>query len=228
MIERPENWIKPVPYEERKPAIDAKVDSMTEKRIGEEFAQILFTNYSSDEIATAGSALDGFKGKAGKMITEWMANDYGVLISRPARDPQRSDGALSPEGGVSRGIAYALPYTDENVTGDDKRVLLVAPNENGSFEVYLAGPRRNRGDRNRKDNILNQRAFDMIFSPSQAHYTVQHTWKSGRTPYENLLNNSDILSMDIYATPKGVTKEQMLQKALVNVRETKKRNMKSA
>ena len=145
----------------------------------------------------------------GDKLEYWKKIGAGREIHAPLLD---SEGNPSKE---TRLIFYALPFTDETVSGHNKRVLLVYPRDEG-YNLYTVAPKRSKLiDReyaeSADEGFLSD--FDATFLPSKSPYTERQWVFDGRTPNERLRNISYLDYISQSAGWLGTTPEQDLEKA---------------
>jgi hypothetical protein len=189
------------------------------------FTQITEGLFGQPELEKMGRELKtGFTGPLAEKAGEWQKEGLGRFIGIPMA-------VTDPKDRVDRVkyMAYALPLTDTTVTGHDRRVLLVFPNEN-SFDAAIVSPKLFKGENEQRQNESSLRDFQLVFMPSDKP-TLMLDWKHDPHAKHFLsFQKFSFIFPAVHISPEGKSKEQLLEEAVANARKMKRieevRNLK--
>lgn len=187
------------------------------------FAGIVSGLFEVQEAGRLSAEISGFKGPYAGKIAQWQSEGIGRLIGAPLTG---SPTGKLDQGTNFRSMIYALPYTDETVTGFDQKVLLVFPSEEG-LKVNLVKPKATAStdeyDKARADeNTLAE--FSLLFTPHDKPAFVDGWNPDPKASSYGAFLSDKALFFPVEILPnEGIGPEAMLEKAVDNARRKKKR-----
>ncbi|MBA3724791.1 MAG: hypothetical protein H0W89_08005 [Candidatus Levybacteria bacterium] len=132
------------------------------------FTQIIQDSLSGKEkFEELGRELSGFRGKMAAEITAWHAEGLGKAIGY-GLPSGNIYGRQSVDNNGYRGVLFALPLTDETITGYNKRMLLLIPGEE-VCDYIIVSPKKPTTIEEQVEEWEGEsfiKAFDTYFLPS--------------------------------------------------------------
>jgi hypothetical protein len=190
------------------------------------FAGVVQGFFEPHELQQLATQLDGLRGPLEKDIAQWHREGIGRMIS--VEVPNISNEQV--QGGKSRSMAFAIPLTDETVTGHKRRVIVLFASESGSHKVLKLGPRTYAESEDEEDidiedenNLID---FDMFFRPSDKPSVVTG-WKPrpGENAEKSFQDNLSLLPFVITHFKKKDKAHVLVDKAVTNARRMKIRSI---
>jgi hypothetical protein len=172
-----------------------------------------------------GAELNTIRGPLAKEIAKWRISGLGRVIAIPVPEISRD----FVEGGQYRSMAYALPYTDETVTGHDRRIVMLFASDDGPHRVNILGPRKSIHPVEDIQTIENENflsEFDLLFRPSDKP-SILTNWmpEEGESPHTSFIKNI-VLFPAMNHTLKDIDSEAAYRKGVLIAQRMQVQRMK--
>jgi hypothetical protein len=159
------------------------------------------------QLQSLSDELDTLPGRLAGKISKWQKEGLGRVIGVPIPSYLTNDAIV---GGQYQRMAYALPVTDESVSGPDRRVAIVfASGEDEKHKVRLVGPRQSthkEEDVRKIENNNYTQEFEDLFRPSREPALVDQWEREPKDPAnESFTKNIKIFPIDDHSDELGTT-----------------------